>query len=102
MAICGHFKFVWPSAVPIILVMLILLFLTDVVQLAPQHEVASGTHWSTTNWIFTVFSLIIDYWIDNGICSAFIMIIIYVIIDKSQLLQNYNKILTKVLYSQLY
>ena len=42
-----------------------------------------------------MFSLIIDYWIDNGIYSEFIMIIINLIIDKSRLLQNYNKILTK-------
>jgi hypothetical protein len=42
-----------------------------------------------------MFSLIIAYWIDNGIYSAFIMIIINLIIDKSRLLQNYNKILTK-------
>jgi hypothetical protein len=32
-----------------------------------------------------MFSLIIDYWIDNGIYSAFIMIIINLIIDKSRL-----------------
>jgi len=57
MTICGHFKLICPSAVPIILVMLILLFLIGVVQLAPQHEVASRTHRSTINWIFTVFSL---------------------------------------------
>jgi len=80
MAICGHFKFIYPSAVPIIPVMLILLFLIGVVQLAPQQEVASRTHRSTVNWIFTVFSLIIDYWIDNGIYSAFIVIIINLII----------------------
>jgi hypothetical protein len=43
----------------------------------------------------TMFSLIIDYWINNGINSAFIMIIINLIIDKSRMLQNYNKILTK-------
>jgi len=85
MAICGNFKFIWPSAVPIILVMLILLFLICVVQLAPQHEVASRTHRSTINWIFTMFSLIVDYWIDNGIYSAFIVIIINLIIDKSRL-----------------
>ena len=42
-----------------------------------------------------MFSLIIDYSIDSGIYSAFIMIIINLIIDKSRLLQNYNKILTK-------
>jgi hypothetical protein len=42
-----------------------------------------------------MFSLIIDYWIDNGIYSAFIMIIINLITDKSRLLQNYNKTLTK-------
>ena len=33
----------------------------------------------------TMFSLIIDYWIDNGIYSTFIMIIINSIIDKSRL-----------------
>ena len=42
-----------------------------------------------------MFSFIIDYWIDNGIYSAFFMIIRILIIDKSRLLQNYNKILTK-------
>jgi hypothetical protein len=52
---------------------------------APQHEVASRTHRSTINWIFTMFSFIIDYWIANGIYSAFIMIIINLIIDKSRL-----------------
>ena len=50
-----------------------------------------------------MFSLIIDYWIDNGIYSAFIMIIINLIIVKSRLCY---KITTKywqnVLYSQLY
>ena len=50
----------------------ILLFLIGVVLLAPQHEVASRTHRSTINWIFTMFSLIIDYWIDNGIYSHII------------------------------
>jgi hypothetical protein len=59
--------------------------LIGVVQLAPQHEVASRTHRSTINWIFTVFSLIINYWIDSGIYSAFIMIIINLIIDKPRL-----------------
>ena len=78
-----------------------LLFLIGVVVLAPQQEVASRAHRSTINWIFTMFSLIIDYWIDNGIYvySAFIMIII----DKSRL---YYKITIKywqnVPYSQLY
>jgi len=43
----GMYEF--PSAVPIILVTLILLFLIGVVQLAPQHEVASWTHRSTIN-----------------------------------------------------
>ena len=42
-----------------------------------------------------MFSLIINYWMDSGIYSAFIMIVINLIIDKSKLLQNYNKILTK-------
>ena len=42
-----------------------------------------------------MFWLIIDYWIDNGMYSALIMIIINLIIDKSRLLQSYNKILTK-------
>ena len=43
-----------------------------------------------------MFSLIIDYWIDSGIYSAFIMIVINLIIDKSRLCyKNYNKILTK-------
>ena len=50
-----------------------------------------------------MFPLIIDYWIDNGIYSVFIMIIINLIIDKSRL---YYKITIKywqnVLYSQLY
>jgi hypothetical protein len=50
-----------------------------------------------------MFSIIIDYWIDNGIYSAFIMIIINLIIDKSRL---YYKITIKywqnVPYSQLY
>ena len=32
-----------------------------------------------------MFSLIIDYWIDNGIYSEFIKIIINLIIDKSRL-----------------
>jgi hypothetical protein len=51
----------------------------------------------------TIFSLIIDCWIDSGIHSAFIMIIINLIIDKSRL---YYKITIKywqnVQYSQLY
>jgi len=51
--------------------MLILLLLVGVVQLAPQHEVASRTHRSTINGIFTMFSLIIDYWIDNGTYRLF-------------------------------
>ena len=38
-----------------------------------------------------MFWLIIDYWIDNGIYSAFIMIIINLIIDKS-----INQIVTKL------
>jgi hypothetical protein len=47
--------------------------------------------------VFTMFSLIIGYWIDNGIYSALIMIIINVIIDKSRLFyKNYNKILIKL------
>jgi len=62
MAICWHFKFICPSAVPIILVMLILLFLIGAVQWAPQLEVASRTHRTNINWMFTMFSLIIDYW----------------------------------------
>ena len=33
----------------------------------------------------TMFSLITDYWINNGVYSAFIMIIINLIIDKSRL-----------------
>jgi hypothetical protein len=33
----------------------------------------------------TMFSLIIDYWINSGIYNAFIMIIINLIIDKSRL-----------------
>jgi hypothetical protein len=33
----------------------------------------------------TMFSLIIDYWIDNGIYSAFTTVIINLIIDKSRL-----------------
>ena len=102
MAICGHFKFICPSAVPIILAMLILLFLIAVVQLAPQHEVASRTHRSTINWIFITFSLIIDYWIDNGIrvYSVFIMIIINLITDKSRLYYKITiKYLQKVPYS---
>ena len=39
-----------------------------------------------------MFSLILDYWIDNGIYSALIMIIINLIIDKSRL---YYKITIK-------
>ena len=100
---------------------IILLFLIGVVQLAPQHEVASRTHrspnyqlniyyvlvdffflmpphvhtkfrgppsWLWQKWkrllrLGRPFSLIIVYWIDNGIYSAFIMIIINLIIDKS-------------------
>jgi hypothetical protein len=42
--------------------------------------------------VFTMFSLIIDFWIDNGIYSAKIMIIINVIIDKLRL---FYKITTK-------
>jgi len=143
MAICGHFKFICPSAVPIIPVMLILLFLIGVVQLAHQHEGAWRTHRSTINWIFTVFSLIIDYWIDNrtrvgtlivatikvasrtyrstinwiftmfsliwdywidnGIYSAFITIIINLIIDKSRLCYKITiKYWQNVPYSHLY
>jgi hypothetical protein len=55
----------------------------------------SQNHQADGSVNLTAFSLIIDYWIDNGICSAFIMIIINLIIDKSRLLQNFNKILTK-------
>jgi hypothetical protein len=50
-----------------------------------------------------MFWLIIDYWIDSGIYSAFIMIIINWIIDKSRLC--YKIKIThwqNVLYSQLY
>jgi hypothetical protein len=75
---------------------------TVLVQLVPQHEVASRTHRSTVNWIFTVFSLIIEYWIDNGICSVFIMIIINLIIDKSILCYKITiKYWQNVPYSQL-
>jgi hypothetical protein len=42
--------------------------------------------------VFTMFSLIIGYWIDSGIYSAIIMIIINVIIDKLRL---FYKITTK-------
>jgi hypothetical protein len=86
MAICGYFKLIWLSSVQIILIMLILLFLIRVMQLASQHKVASMTHRSTINWIFTMLSLIMGYWIDSGMYSAIIMIIIYVIIDKSRLI----------------
>jgi hypothetical protein len=76
---------------------------TVFVQLAPQHEVASRTHRSTVNWIFIMFSLIIDYWIDNGTCSAFIMIIMNLIIDKSRLCYKITiKYWQNVPYSQLY
>ena len=53
----------------------------------------------------TMFSLIIDHWIDNGIYNAFIIIIIIinVIIDKSRLCYKITiKYWQKVLYSQLY
>jgi hypothetical protein len=57
----------------------------------------------TINWIFTMFSLIIDYRIDDGICSAFIMIIINLIIDKSRLCYKITiKYWQNILYSQLY
>jgi hypothetical protein len=76
---------------------------TVLVQLAPQHEVLSRTHRSTINWIFTVFSLIIDCWIHNGIYSAIIMIIINLIIDKSRLCYKITiKYWQNVPYSQLY
>jgi hypothetical protein len=55
----------------------------------------------TSNLI--MFSLIIDYWIYNGIYSAFIMIIINLIIDKSRLCYKITvKYWQNVLYSQLY
>jgi hypothetical protein len=51
----------------------------------------------------TMFSLIIDYGIDCGIYSAFIMIIINLITDKSRLCCKITiKYWQNVLYSQLY
>jgi len=52
----------------------------------------------------TMFSLIIDYWIDSGIYSAYIMIIINLIIDKSRLCYKITikYLKKKVPYSQLY
>jgi hypothetical protein len=74
-----------------------------VVQLAHQREVPSRTHQSTIIWIFTVLSLIIDYWIDNGIYRASIMIIINLVIDKSKLCYKITiKYWQNVLNSQLY
>jgi len=50
-----------------------------------------------------MFSLIIDYWIDNDIYSAFIMIIINLIIDKSRLCYKITiKYWQNVPYSQLH
>jgi len=50
-----------------------------------------------------MFSLIIDYWIDNGIYSVLIMIIMNLIIDKSRLCYKITiKYWQNVLYSQLY
>ena len=50
-----------------------------------------------------MFSLIIDYWMDNGIYSALIMIIINLIIDKSRLCYKITiKYWQNVPYSQLY
>jgi hypothetical protein len=50
-----------------------------------------------------MFSLIIDCWIDNGTYSAFIMIIINLIIDKSRLCYKIKiKYWQNILYSQLY
>jgi hypothetical protein len=49
-----------------------------------------------------MFSLIIGYWIDNGIYSAIIMIIINVIIDKSKLFYKITINIDKTPYSQLY
>ena len=50
-----------------------------------------------------MFSLIIDYWIDSGIYSGFIMIIINLIIDKSRLCYKITiKYWQNVPYSQLY
>ena len=55
----------------------------------------------TSNLI--MFSLIIDYWIENGIHSSFIMIIINLIIDKSRLFYKITiKYWQNVTYSQLY
>ena len=51
----------------------------------------------------TMFSFITDYWIDNGTYSAFIMIIINLIIDKSRLCYKITiKYWQNVPYSQLY
>jgi hypothetical protein len=55
----------------------------------------AGKYPSLENELLNYFEELIDYWIDNGIYSAYIMIIINLIIDKSRLLQNYNNILTK-------
>jgi hypothetical protein len=50
-----------------------------------------------------MFSLIIDYWIDNGIYIAFIRILINLIIDKSRLGYKITiKYWQNVPYSQLY
>ena len=50
-----------------------------------------------------MFSLIVDYWIYIGIYSAFIMIIINLIIDKSRLCYKITiKYWQNVLYAQLY
>jgi hypothetical protein len=51
----------------------------------------------------TMFSFIIDCWIDNGIYSAFITIIINLIIDKSRLCYKITiQYWQNVPYSQLY
>ena len=50
-----------------------------------------------------MISLIIDYWIDNGMYSAFIMIIINLIINKSRLWYKITiKYWQNLLYAQLY
>jgi len=58
MAICGHFKFMCPSAVLIILVMLILLFLIGVVKLAPHMKLHQG---ASINYQLNIYYVLIDY-----------------------------------------
>ena len=59
-------------------------FLRKILDLFLLRVFQSPSYCSFTSNL-TMFSLIIGYWIDNGIYSAFVMIIINLIIDKSRL-----------------